>query len=233
MKSRQVVIAFSILAGLSSGLLAQTTISSDIHIVKGKKHSKAVSTVSGDILVGKGAELSASISTVSGDVEIGSAAHVGNISAVSGDISVGKGASTAGIETVSGDINIYEKCAIRGSIATVSGDVNCDSGTKMDNNIKTVSGDIELDDAILKGNIETVTGDISLFNGSTVAGDIIVNRQSDFVLFHDGVLKIIIDMHSVVNGSILVNEKDSNVVVYLANGGKVKGEIVNAEVRKQ
>jgi len=96
-----------------------------------------------------------------------------------------------------------------------------------------VSGDTELDDSRLRGSLSTVSGDISLFNGSMIDGDIVINRKPDGVLYHDGKLKIIIDMNSVVKGSILVKEPESNVIVYLANGGKVQGEIVNAEVRKQ
>ena len=233
MKSRAIITVVSILLGLSSLAYAQSSVSKDIHIAKDKKSSRNVSTVSGDIFVGNGTVVKGDVSAVSGDISIGSKARVGNIEVVSGNISIGKGAKTVNLEAVSGDIHLYEKSDVGGSIGTVSGDVNCDSGSDIVKSIKTVSGDVELDDSRLRGSLKTVSGDISLFNGSMIDGDIIIDRKSDVVRFHDGKLKIIIDMYSVVKGSILVKEPDSNVIVYLANGGKVRGEIVNAEVRKQ
>ena len=233
MKSRAFISVVSILIGLSSLAYAQSSVSKDIHIAKGKKSSRNVSTVSGDIFVGNGAHVKGDVSAVSGDISIGSKASVENIEVVSGDISIGKSAKTRNLETVSGDIHLYEKSDVDGSIESVSGDVNCDSGSDIVESIETVSGDIELDDSRLRGFLKTVSGDISLFNGSMIDGDIIINRKPDVVLFHDGKLKIIIDMNSVVKGSILVKEPNSNVIVYLANGGKVQGEIVDAEVRKQ
>ncbi len=233
MKSRAFITVVLILLVLSSFAYAQSSVSKDIHIAKGKKSSRNVSTVSGDIFVGNGAMVKGDVSAVSGDISIGSKATVQNIEVVSGDISVGKGAKTKNLETVSGDIHLYEKSEVDGSIETVSGDVNCDSGSDIGEYIGTVSGDVELDDSRLRGSLKTVSGDISLFNGSMIDGDIIINRKPDIVLYHNGKLKIIIDMNSVVKGSILVKEPDSNVIVYLANGGEVKGEIVNAEVRKQ
>ncbi len=233
MKRSSNIIILALILGLSSGLMAQSTVSSDIHLVKGKKYSKPVSTVSGDIVIGNGTIVRANISAVSGDIEIGSKAHVENINAVSGDISLGKAAKAGELETVSGDIHLYEKSDVKGSIETVSGDINMDSGSEVKINIETVSGDIELDDSRLGGTLETVSGDISLFNGSIIDGDIRIDRKSNAIFSHPGKLKIIIDMNSVVKGSILVKEPDSNVIVYLANGGKVRGKIENAEVREQ
>ena len=233
MKSRAFITIVSILLSLSSIGNAQSSVSKDIHIAKGKKSSRNISTVSGDIFVGNGAMVRGNVSAVSGDISIGSKASVENIEVVSGDISIGKGAKAINLETVSGDIHLYEKSDVGGSIETVSGDIKCDSGSDVVKNIETVSGDVELDDARLRGFLKTVSGDISLFNGSMIDGDIIIDRKPDFVIYHDSKLKIIIDMNSVVKGSILVKEPDSNVIVYLANGGKVQGEIVNAEVRKQ
>jgi DUF4097 and DUF4098 domain-containing protein YvlB len=233
MKLRALITTVSVLIGISSLAYGQSSVSKDIHIAKDKKSSRNVSTVSGDIFVGNGAFLKGEISAVSGDISIGSKATVQNIEVVSGDVSIGKGATTKNLEVVSGDIHLYERSKVDGSIETVSGDVNCDSGSDIREYITTVSGDVELDDSRLRGYLRTVSGDISLFNGSIVEGDIIIDRKPDLVIYHDNKLKIMIDMNSIVKGSILVKEPNSNVIVYLANGGEVKGEIVNAEVRKQ
>lgn len=233
MKTTTLISVTALIIGLTSNVVAQNSVSSDIHIPKDKKVSRDVSTVSGDIYIGNGARVNANVSAVSGDIEIGSKATTKSIDVVSGDIAVGKGAKTGSLETVSGDVHLYEKSEADGYIETVSGDVNFDSGVEVQEYIKTVSGDIELDDSRLRGDIKTVSGDISLFNGSMVDGDIIINRKPGAVLKIPHKQKVIIDMNSVVRGSILVKEPNMNVIVYLVNGGKVKGEIVNAEVRKQ
>ncbi|NQV15433.1 DUF4097 family beta strand repeat protein [bacterium] len=233
MKPIASILFYSIFLGLSIGLLGQTSVSQDIHITKGDESRKNVTSVSGDVVIGGGAKLKASVSTVSGDVEIGAKSEVKQVNVVSGDISVGKGAETGNLESVSGDIRLYARSDVRGSIETVSGDVICNSGCKISNNLTTVSGDIELDDSILRGDLKTVSGDIALFNGSIIEGDIIIDRKSKFFTQDLGKLKVIVDMNSVVKGSIRVKEADTNVIVYLTNGGKVKGEIINAEIREQ
>lgn len=232
MKTKSIISVLSILIGLNTIAFAQNSVSTDIYIPKDKKISKDVTTVSGDISVGNGARIKADVSAVSGDIEIGSKATVGNVSVVSGDISIGKGANTSSLETVSGDVHLYEKSNVEGSIETVSGDIKSDSGSETAEYMKTVSGDVELDDARLRGKLKTVSGDISLFNGSMIDGDIIISRQPNSLIRYNSELKIIIDMNSVVRGSILVKEPNSNVVVYLSNGGKVKGKIENAEVKE-
>ena len=233
MSKQTIISSLILLMGLTINLPAQSTISSDIHISAGETVKRSVSTVSGDVIIGKKVKVLSSVSSVSGDIEIGAKAKVGDVTAVSGDISIGKGASTDDIETVSGDIHLYGQNDIHGSVETVSGDVNCKAGSDIQENLSTVSGDIELDDVTLRSDLETVSGDISLFNGAVIEGDIIINRRFNPAFPIQGKLKVIIDLNSVVMGSIIVKEPNTNVFVYLSNGGKVRGDIVNAEVRNK
>lgn len=223
------ILLFSLIVNLS----AQTSVSKDIRIANGEKIDRKVSSVSGDITIGQKARVRASVSTVSGDIEIGAKARIEDIGSVSGDLSIAKGAQTYSLETVSGDIHLYGENEVEGTIKTVSGDVVGESGSKIKENIITVSGDIELDDTSLDGDITTVSGDISLFNGTYVSGDIIIKRKNSPMQHVTGTMKVIIDLNSVVHGSIKVSEPDTNVIVILSNGGKVDGDIVNAEVRRQ
>ncbi len=233
MKAITKILTVILLSGFSTGLSAQTTVSQDIYIVKGAESRRAISTVSGDISIGSVANIKSNISTVSGDIEIGAKAKVEQVATVSGDISVGKGARTHSLETVSGDIHLYSRSDVLGSIETVSGDLICDTGCDIRKGMITVSGDIELDDTRLRGNLKTVSGDISLFNGAVIDGDIIISRKRNFMSGTMGKLEVIIDMNSIVKGNIRVEESETNVMVYLTNGGQVKGEIINAEVRKK
>ncbi len=231
--SINIILYILLLLGLSSGLFAQSSISRDVHIVKGEKSKRGISTVSGDIVIGNNAEVKAAITTVSGDIIIGAKAEVEHVKAVSGDILIGKSARTESLISVSGDIVLYERSDIQGSIKTVSGDIVCATGSDIQGDLNTVSGDIELDDARLRNDLQTVSGDIALFNGSIIEGDIIISRKSNHIGHEMSRLKVVIDMNSVVKGSIKVKEPDTNVIVYLTNGGKVRGEIINAEIRQQ
>ncbi len=227
------IILTIILTGLMASAYGQSSISNDIHIDSGEKVVRKVSSVSGDISIGKKAKVESTITTVSGDVEIGAKARVENIKVVSGDISIAKGARVETLVTVSGDVHLYGENDVKGSLETVSGDINCESGSSIDEGLTTVSGDIELDDTFLKGDMVTVSGDISLFNGTVINGDIIIKRKLSTSQFNMGKLKVIIDLNSIVKGSVRVTEPNTNVIVYLSNGGKVEGEVINAEVRKQ
>lgn len=219
--------------GLSLGLFAQSSVSRDIVIEAGKVSDRGISTVSGDITVGKSARIKGNIESVSGNIEVAVKSKVKHVSSVSGDIAIGKNVSCENLETVSGDIDLYEGCQVEGGIETVSGNITGRGGCDIFENIESVSGDVEFDDVRLRGDIETVSGDISLFNGSIVEGDIIINRKPEFFSRNLSKLEIVIDMNSLVKGSIRVEEKDANVFVYLKNGGKVRGEIINAEVVEQ
>lgn len=228
----RILIILSILL-MSLPAWGQSSVSKDINIQPGHESDRDVSSVSGDVTIGKNARINGNISTVSGDVDIAVRARVGNINSVSGDLNLGKGVKAESCETVSGDILLYEGCEIDGAVESVSGDITAAGNCEIKGLISTVSGDVELDDTRLRGDIKTVSGDIALFNGSVVEGDIFINRKNDFMSGNLSKVKVVIDMNSVVKGSIRVKEKDTNVVVILSNGGKVRGEIINAEVRKQ
>jgi len=232
MRTQIKYLVFLSSVAMSLSLNAQSSVSKDITLQPGKVSDRDISSVSGDIKIGKNARVAGSVSTVSGDIEVAVGSRLGNVNTVSGDVLLGKKVHTKDIETVSGDIHLYESCQVKGSIETVSGDIVGNGGCDIQDGISSVSGDIEVDDTRIRGDIKTVSGDISLFNGSVVDGDIIVNRTNDFFSGPQGKMKIVIDMNSVVKGSIRVKEKDTNVIVYLSNGGKVRGEIINAEVRE-
>jgi DUF4097 and DUF4098 domain-containing protein YvlB len=232
MKTISKSVIITSLIGLSMMLHGQSSVSRDINLEAGKTSERGISSVSGDVTIGKNARVLEAIETVSGDIEIAVKARVQNINSVSGDISLGKQVKSKGIETVSGDIQLYGGVDVDGSVETVSGDIMGHGDCSVRQDITTVSGDIELDNGRIHGDIITVSGDIALFNGTVVEGDIIIKRKKEFMSGAYSKLKVIVDMNSLVKGSIRVKEEDTNVVVILSNGGKVRGEIINAEVRE-
>ena len=232
MKTLKPLLAFPLILALTLSARGQTSVSRDIYIDAGEKVTRNVHSVSGDIVIGKRAKVHESVSTVSGDIEIGPKAEVGEVESVSGDIDVAKGAETGSITSVSGDLHLYGSNRARGFLKTVSGDITAEGGSRIEGSIYTVSGDIELDDTKGLENIETVSGDIDLYNGTVIAGDIIIKRKKNINQLPMGRLEIVIDLNSVVKGSIKVLEEDTNVQVHLSNGGKVEGMVINAEVIK-
>ena len=230
MKTIKPLLSLPLILALTLTAEGQTSVSKDLYIDSGAAVSRNVHSVSGDVFIGKNTKIEGSVTTVSGDIEIGPKAEVGNVESVSGDIDFAKGVETNAVSSVSGDLHFYGANRIRGILKTVSGDITAENGAKCDASIITVSGDIELDDTEVREYIQTVSGDIDLYNGTIVAGDIIINRKKGLNPLPMSRLDVVIDLNSIVRGSIKVLEDDTNVRVHLSNGGKVEGEIINAEV---
>jgi len=70
---------------------------------------------------------------------------------------------------------------------------------------------------------------VTLANNSRVAGDIVIKGKSTRFAKKKA-LEITVSEGSVVEGAIIVRDEKRKVTVILSGGGKVMGEITNAEV---
>jgi len=91
---------------------------------------------------------------------------------------------------------------------------------------------MQLDNTIVHRDVSTYTGDIHLFNNSIVKGDVIVKKSNNYKS-QDRVIELRIDSGAVVQGDIIVHEKNMKVKVYIGKDGKVNGEILGAEVIRE
>ena len=149
---------------------------------------------------------------------------------ICGSIKISEECSVRNVESVNGSIRIGEETEVRSDIKTVNGSISCSEGVVVGDDISTVNGSIKLKNTEVMESITTYNGSVTLTEKSIVRDDIIVkdnkgnnNRRQP--------LKIIID-NSVVEGDIINREDDIEVIVYLRNGGRVKGEIIDADVEE-
>ena len=118
---------------------------------------------------------------------------------------------------------------IDGDIESVNGSIRCRAGVNVDGRITAINGRIELERTTVERDIHTTNGDITLEDNTKVKGDIVVEGKKGSGRDYNH-LDIKISGNSVVEGKIIVKDRRRNVRVYLSNGGRVLGEVENAEV---
>jgi DUF4097 and DUF4098 domain-containing protein YvlB len=185
------------------------SVNESIRIRNGETHNGGFSTVNGSITIGDNCKIQGSCNTVNGRIEVGADTE------------------TEGLHTVNGSIDLAENTKAD-EVKTVNGGVTCDEGVVIKGNIGTVNGDIRLTKTIVKHDIETNNGDITLRDESRVLGDIYIEETNGRNNEHILVIRITGD--SVVEGDIIVEDRDRKVEVYLLRGGKVLGDIKGAKI---
>ena len=113
---------------------------------------------------------------------------------------------------------------MEGDIATVNGGITLASGTKVSDAVATVNGNVVLDNATVHGSVTLTNGDLEMINASVVGEDVVLKSGKG-----SAPPEIRIEGGSVVEGDIVVRGR-KGVVVYLSDGGDVRGEIRGAEV---
>ena len=177
-----------------------------------------------------GETVSRSLNSVNGGIIIGSNCRIdGNCRSVNGSIEVGSDSEVQSLETVNGRIEIGEAVNVDGNVKSINGGVTCDAGVGIDGYITSINGSIDLRKTTVEQDLNTYNGDITLMDRCLIHGDIIIKKSkgnSDKIRR----LKIKITDNSVVEGDIVVKDRDVEVKVYLSQGGKVNGKIENAEI---
>ena len=182
------------------------------------------------IYVEDGKTRNGSLNSVNGGIIIGEQCVVrGSSRSVNGRIEVGRESEVEDLQTVNGKIRIARDVKIDGDIESVNGSIRCGAGVNVDGRITAINGRIELDHTTVERDIHTTNGDITLEDNTKVKGDIVVEgKKGRGRGYHR--LDIKISGDSVVEGRIIVKDRRRDVRVYLSNGGRVLGEVENAEV---
>lgn len=183
-----------------------------------------------DVYVDSGRRVNHSINVIDGNITIGSNCDVrANCRVVDGDIEVGHDSEVRTLQLVDGQIRVESDVLVDGDLQLVDGEVVCSRGVEVKGDIHTVDGTIEVDRTLVQHDVTTYAADISLLNGSRVKGDIVIKRSDD----RDGHyrrIRIEIAGGSIVEGDIRVRDEDADVVIYLREGGRIEGRVINAEV---
>jgi len=216
---------------LACGASSDTHINKSIKVGDGEHRKGSLRSVNGTINVGNEAVVDGNCTTVNGEINIGENSEVGEVSCVNGSISLDRNSKASEVSCVNGSILLGGEVKIDGDVSTVNGEIRCKSEVHIVGDLETVNGDMKVTQTIIAGNLSTVNGDVSLYEKSTVRGDIIIDRDNKKPSYKEHKeLVITIDGKSKVKGNIEVRGDEPNVKVILAGGGEVLGEIINAEV---
>jgi len=169
------------------------------------------------------------LSTLNGQIRIGDGAIVrGDAESVNGSVEVGRNVQLEGVATVNGDVEIGEGAVVDGGVETVNGSISMEFGSRA-REVGTVNGSVELNGAEIEDDVTTYNGDITLRDGANVGGDIRISEANSRSSRRGQPLRIYVEGGSTVQGSVIVEDDDMEVEVYL-RGGTVAGEIRGATV---
>ncbi len=204
-------IAVVLLAALLGGCNGNVAINESLRVAEGEIHKGSLSTVNGNIYIGEKSRVYGECHSVNGRIEIGAGAEIRDIATVNGDIYGG------------------ENVLINGKITSVNGGVYLSAGTEVTDEITTVNGKVELLNCVVNGDVVTLNGNMEITDGTVVKGNLIIESSRGNSSGRANI-KIRIENNAVVEGGVLVQDPAARVVVYLSGGGRVQGEIKNAEV---
>ena len=184
------------------------------------------STVNGSISVGTDATINGSLETVNGTIRVDSNSRVEDVETVNGSIRLGDGVSTEDLESVNGSIRLAQNVTVDGEVAVVNGKITLDSGTSVARDVSNVNGEISLDGAEVGGNLTTVNGDVALSNGSTLRGDLVIEKPGGWGWNRNKRKpKVIIGANSRVAGTIRLEREVELYISESAEVGGVSGEM--------
>jgi hypothetical protein len=217
------------LAAISVGLVAlllvapahALSINKSITIAPGSE-TGGQSSVNGSITVGKGAVIDGSLNTVNGSIRVEEDVTLKDAETVNGSIRIASGSSADDVTNVNGSIRLGENVSVDGVVEVVNGKISLGTGTKVAKDIGNVNGEISLTGAEVGGDLSTVNGDVTLTDGSTLRGDLIMEKPGGWGWSKNKNRKpkVIIGPNSKVLGSIVLERE---VELYISNSAEVGG----------
>jgi hypothetical protein len=184
------------------------------------------STVNGSISVGSDATINGSLDTVNGTIRVDSNSKVEDVETVNGSIRLSDGVSAEDLESVNGSIRLAQNVTVDGEVAVVNGKITLDKGTSVARDVSNVNGEISLEGAEVGGDLTTVNGDVTLSNGSTLRGDLVIEKPGGWGWNRDKRKpKVIIGANSRVAGTIRLEREVELYISESAEVGGVSGEM--------
>lgn len=215
------VIAALILAAPANAI----SINKSIKVEAGAEVDGA-SSVNGSISVGEGAIVNGSVDTVNGTIRVDENAKIDDAGTVNGSVRLASGVTAGDVSSVNGSIRVGENVIIDGEVSVVNGKISLDKGTQVAKSVSNVNGQMTIVGAQIGGNLETVSGDIMLTEGSTLVGDLIVEKPGGWNWGKKRrIPKIVIGPNSTVAGNIELEQKVELYISDSAEVGGVSGEM--------
>jgi predicted acyltransferase (DUF342 family) len=187
-------------------------------------------SVNKSVTVNDGEIVEGGKNVVNGHISIGSDAEVnGSCRSVNGFIRVGDRSKVEKLQVVNGDIDIGKDVTVRGSVETVNGTITCEPGVEIYGKVKTVNGSVKIRGTDIQNDIHIYNGNIDVIEKSIIRGSIIVKKSKGGTRRRRRMTIEITD-ESVVEGDIIVEDKNIDAKVILSQKWNVKGAIKGAEV---
>jgi len=181
---------------------------------------EGASSVNGSISIGEGAIVNGSVETVNGTIRVEENAIIDDAETVNGGVRIASGVTAEDVSSVNGTIRIGQNVIIDGEVSVVNGKISLDKGTQVADSVSNVNGQITIVGTQIGGNLETVSGDVMLTDGSTLVGDLIVEKPGGWGWGSKKRRKpkIIIGPNSTVVGTI---ELEREVELYISDSAEV------------
>jgi len=183
------------------------------------------SSVNGSITVETGAIVDGSLETVNGSIRVGDNVSLRDASTVNGTVRIGSGSKADDLESVNGAIQVGDNVTLDGSIDVVNGRITLGNGCRVADNVSNVNGEIRLTATEVGGNVSTVNGDVWLENGSTIHGDLVVEKPGGWGWKHNNRPTIVIGPNSRVEGELVLHREVELFISDTASVGGVSGEM--------
>jgi DUF4097 and DUF4098 domain-containing protein YvlB len=186
-------------------------------------------SVNKSISIADGETVNNDLTSVNGNIDIGENCNIrGDCSTVNGKIRIGRNSKVADVQSVNGSILLSENVSVNDDVNSVNGSIDCKRGVKIRGEINTVNGNVELFNSEIGRDITSINGNVKLMQKSIVGGDIRIKGKDRSSSKHRTVKIHLLD-NSVVEGDI-IGVQGVYVEVFVENGSKVKGRIINAEI---
>jgi len=181
--------------------------------------------------IGDNSKITSISSAVNGGIKVGKNCDLQGLSAVNGGIVIGEGTTVKGtVSSVNGSVICKETVQIAGTISASNGSIDCKPGVKVAGKVSTVNGKIHFRKTIGGSDLFTSNGNIALEDNSVLEGNITIHRKTKLFPGLRRPLTVLITGNSVVKGDIVNKGHFKSVKVIISNGGKVEGQIKNAQV---
>ena len=115
-------------------------------------------------------------SSVNSAIRVGAGTSADDVDSVNGSIRIGDDSFVRSVNSVNGAITIGENVTIERRVEAVNGSISLEAGSQVGGGIETVNGTIELEGTHVAGDIETINGGVQLFDGTVIAGNVIVKE---------------------------------------------------------
>jgi DUF4097 and DUF4098 domain-containing protein YvlB len=180
-------------------------------------------------IIGDGEMIDEGANTINGMIQVGENSAVnGDCMSVNGTIDVGANSRVNELSTVNGNINVGKGSTVRGDVHLINGNVFCEPGVKIKGSVETINGRMKFEQTTVQNDLSTYNGNLEIYDKTVIDGDIVIKERHGMNTDHHK-LTIEID-NSNVKGDIINEDPETDVTVYLYNGGKVSGKVIAARV---